>query len=858
MTREEVLQSSLDYFNGDSLAASVWVDKYCLRNKEGDYLEKTPEDMHWRLASELFRIENRHPNPMQLREIFDLLKGFRYFILGGSPMAGIGNDFQVTTLSNCYVIGGHNSYDSYGSIMRTDEEQVHLMKRRGGVGHDLSHLRPHGTKTSNSSNYSTGATTFMERYSATTREVAQGGRRGALMLSIAIEHPDAERFIDAKLQDGKVSGANISVKVSNEFMGAVERDDFFVQRFPIGFHLDDQSWDSIVNSDMYREGELVEVIKGCYIKKVKAKRLWGKIIHNAWKSAEPGILFWDKILIESPAGSYGAEWKESSCNPCGELPLPDGDSCRLGCMNLFSYVKDPFTPKAYFDFDLFYYHSILSQRLMDNLVDLEIEKLDTIIKKIQNDPEPYEFRLVELNLWLRIKEKAIRGRRTGLGITGEGDMLAALGLRYGSQEGVEFSVKVHKMLAKASYESSITMARERGHFPDWNLEKEGKNPFINRVLDAFTFDENWSPEKGQENPIVWEYEKYGRRNIANLTIAPTGSVSIMTQTSSGIEPCFQPFYTRRRKVDSGDSVVFTDKSGDNWEEYRVFHHNFVKWFDMNWYKLDPNWFDTDFHPEIENLSKEKLEEVYRKSPYFEATSNDVDFIEKVKMQGRVQEWVDHSISVTINCPKETTVKQVEDMYLQAWKSGCKGVTVYRDGCREGVLIKDKSSQKFSYSDGEERPEVLPCKVHHLTALKEEWVVIVGLKDGNPFEIFAIKNNIPETVKEGEIVRRKSKVYSFVSPKFVLENITDFMRDDDRTDTRKYSLMLRHRVHPRHIVDQIEKYASISSFDKAISRVLKKYFEHIPKGVICDKCGAEMKNYEEGCLRCDKCGNSMCG
>ncbi|HAR39757.1 MAG TPA: adenosylcobalamin-dependent ribonucleoside-diphosphate reductase, partial [Porphyromonadaceae bacterium] len=647
-TFDEAYKASLDYFKGDELAAKVWVSKYALKDSQGEIYEKTPEDMHWRLAKEIARIEKKYSNPLSERELFDLFDRFRYIIPQGSPMTGIGNGYQVASLSNCFVIGMDGNADSYGAIIRIDEEQVQLMKRRGGVGHDLSHIRPKGSPVKNSALTSTGLVPFMERYSNSTREVAQDGRRGALMLSVSIKHPDSENFIDAKLEQGKVTGANISVKIDDAFMEAAAAGKNYQQQYPI-------------DSDQPK-----------YEKTINARHLWDKIIHNAWRSAEPGVLFWDTIIRESVPDCYAdLGFKTVSTNPCGEIPLCPYDSCRLLAINLFSYVVNPFREDAYFDFDLFAQHVQLAQRIMDDIVDLESEKIDMILEKIEADPESEEVKSAERTLWKKIQRKTLQGRRTGVGITAEGDMLAALGIRYGTEEGTDFSEKVHRAVALNAYRSSVNMAKERGAFEIFDAEREKNNPFINRIKEA-------------DSQLYEDMVKYGRRNIALLTIAPTGTTSLMSQTTSGIEPVFLPVYTRRRKVNPNDrdvKVDFVDENGDSWEEYVVFHHKFVTWMEAHGYST------------TKRYTPEEVDEMVEKSPYYKATSNDVDWLQKVKMQGRVQKWVDHSISVTINLPSDVSEELVGELYMEAWKSGCKGCTVYRDGSRAGVLISNGEAEK---------------------------------------------------------------------------------------------------------------------------------------------------------------------
>lgn len=853
MNKEEILSNARSYFNGDELAAQVWVDKYCLRDNSGNLLESSPKEMHNRLTNEFYRIESKYKNPLSREEIFELLDGFKYLIPAGSPMAGIGNDYLISSLSNCFVI--HNKFDHYGSIFITDEEQVQIMKRRGGVGHDLSMLRPAGSSTSNSAKSATGVVSFMKRYSNSTGEVAQVGRRGALMLSLSIKHPDVENFIKAKQDRTNVVYANVSLRITDDFMEAVMADDDYYQTFPINLSTEKilEEFEDL-NFEKLPYNKLVEgKTRNVFLKRVKARKLWDMIVESAWAHAEPGILFWDRIISESPARGYGENWMEKSTNPCGELPLPEYDSCRLMSLNLYSYVVNPFQPDAYFDFEKFKTDVRKAQRLMDDLVDLEIEKVEAILVKIKNDPEPDYYKRTEFNLWNKILKKARSGRRTGLGVTAEGDMLAALGITYGSEESIEFSEKVHKTLAIESYISSIILASERGCFKDWNIESDLQSGFLKRLI----------PELSGE--ILELYNKSGRRNIGNLTIAPTGSVSILTQTTSGIEPAFLIYYKRRRKI-SPDAVVYDhkDEVGDKWLEYNVFHHKFVEWFDKNWYKLNPKWFDIDYKPDLENLSDNEIRQIVSKSPYAGSTSNDINWVNKVKMQGAIQKWVDHSISVTVNIPKETPVEIVDKIYQNAWFNDCKGCTVYRDGSRSGVLVKKESSD-FEYQDRIKRPEVLPCKIHRLTALKQKWIVLVGLNNGKPFEIFTLRdidNQIfPEKITEGLIKKERKRVYSLKGSlndkEYYIEDISKYMEENEAIDTRKYSLMLSSRINPKHIVEQIDKYATITSFDKAISRVLKTYLNGHESKEECDVCGASLE-FVEGCLVCKNCGYSKCG
>ena len=831
-TYEEAIKATRLYFGGDDLAAKVWASKYALKDSYGKLYELTPDDMHRRLASEIHRIEKKYPNPVPAESIYEVFRDFRYIIPQGGPMTGIGNDFQVASLSNCFVIGNKGDSDSYGGIMKIDQEQVQLMKRRGGVGHDLSHIRPKGSPVLNSALTSTGVVPFMERYSNSTREVAQDGRRGALMLSISIRHPDAESFIDAKLETGKVTGANVSVKITNDFMQAVVDGKSFRQQYPI-------------NSENPK-----------YVKDIDAGKLWNKIVHNAWKSAEPGVLFWDTIRNESVPDCYADLGYETvSTNPCGEIPLCPYDSCRLIAINLFSYVKKPFTPEAEFDFDLFRKHVHLSQRIMDDIIDLEQEKIDAIIAKIDADPEGEELKLVERNLWLNIRNKTGEGRRTGIGITAEGDMLAALGLRYGSDEATDFSVKVHRTLAVEAYRSSTMMASERGAFPIYSAEREKDNPFISRLREA-------DPE------MVAEMEKNGRRNIALLTIAPTGSTSLMSQTTSGIEPVFMPFYKRRRKVNHNDKdvkVTFIDEVGDHWEEFTVFHHKFIDWMKVNGYNYE----------EVKEMSEAQINEIVALSPYFRATANDVDWVAKVRMQGAIQKWVDHSISVTINLPAEVKEELVSELYLTAWKEGCKGATVYRDGSRAGVLVSNsKEEKKNNWSPL--RPKVLEADVIRFQNNEEKWIAFVGIKDGVPYEIFTGLQDdemfpIPKSIVKGKIIKNKDDAgnsrYDFqytdkYGYKNTLGGLSHMFKPEFWNYARLISGVLRYGMPAKDVVELVSSMKldneSINTWKNGVERSLKRY---IPNGTKakgkCDNCGSTNLVYQEGCLICTDCGTSKC-
>jgi ribonucleoside-diphosphate reductase alpha chain len=838
-TFDEAYKASLDYFKGDELAAKVFVNKYALKDAFGNIFEKSPDDMHHRLASEVARVEKKYPNPLSEAELFQLFDHFNYIVPQGSPMTGIGNNYQVASLSNCFVIGLDGPADSYGAIIKIDEEQVQLMKRRGGVGHDLSHIRPKGSPVKNSALTSTGLVPFMERYSNSTREVAQDGRRGALMLSVSVKHPDTESFIDAKMSEGKVTGANVSVKITDEFMESVVNDRPFVQRYPI-------------NSD-----------NPDYTKEINAKDLWGKIVHNAWKSAEPGVLFWDTILNESVPDCYAdSGFQTVSTNPCGEIPLCPYDSCRLLAINLYSYVKNPFTPKAKFDFDLFKKHVALAQRIMDDIIDLETEKIDAILEKIGLDPEMTDVKTTERELWLKIRHKTLLGRRTGVGITAEGDMLAALGIRYGTEEATDFAEEIQKTLALAAYGSSVEMAKERGAFEIYDAAREEGNPFINRLKEA-------------DPQLIEDMKKYGRRNIACLTIAPTGTTSLMTQTTSGIEPVFLPVYKRRRKVNPNDSAVkvdFVDEVGDSWEEYIVFHHKFVTWMEAQGY------------PTTKKYSEEEIDALIEKSPYYRATSNDVDWLQKVKMQGRVQKWVDHSISVTINLPNDVDEELVNRLYIEAWKSGCKGCTVYRDGSRSGVLVSASSGK-----DCEEcpeppvivakRPRELEAEIVKFQNNKEKWIAFVGLLNGRPYEIFTGINDeeegifLPKNVTKGAIIKNidenGNKHYDFQYTnkrgyKTTIEGLSAKFNPEYWNYAKLISGVLRYAMPVEQVIKLVEslelKDETINTWKNGVGRALKKYIQEgvQAKGQKCPNCGQETLIYQEGCLKCTSCGASKCG
>ena len=839
---DEAYNASLEYFKGDELAARVWVNKYAVKDSFGNIYEKSPEDMHWRIANEVARIEAKYPNGLSSQELFNLLDHFKYIVPQGSPMTGIGNDYQIASLSNCFVIGLDGNADSYGAIIRIDEEQVQLMKRRGGVGHDLSHIRPKGSPVKNSALTSTGLVPFMERYSNSTREVAQDGRRGALMLTVSIKHPDSEAFIDAKMTEGKVTGANVSVKLDDAFMQAAIDGKPYTQQYPI------DSANPMVAKD------------------IDASALWKKIVHNAWKSAEPGVLFWDTIIRESVPDCYAdLGFRTVSTNPCGEIPLCPYDSCRLLAINLYSYVVNPFTPEAYFDFELFKKHVALAQRIMDDIINLELEKIERIFEKIDSDPESMEVKGTERHLWEKIYRKSGLGRRTGVGITAEGDMLAAMGLRYGTEEATEFSEKVHKTIALEAYRSSVNMAKERGAFEIYDAEREKNNPFINRLKEA--------------DPQLYEdMKKYGRRNIACLTIAPTGTTSLMTQTTSGIEPVFMPVYKRRRKVNPNDTNVhvdFVDETGDAFEEYIVFHHKFLTWMKVNGYDPDKRY------------TQEEIDELVAKSPYYKATSNDVDWLMKVKMQGRIQKWVDHSISVTINLPNNVSEDLVNQLYVEAWRSGCKGCTVYRDGSRAGVLLSTKKKDKKEEEECrckppqvvEVRPKVLEADVVRFQNNKEKWVAFVGLLDGRPYEIFTGLQDdeegivLPKSVTSGRIIKSYdedgTKHYDFQFEnkrgyKMTIEGLSEKFNKEYWNYAKLISGVLRWRMPIEQVIKLVGSLQldseSINTWKNGVERALKKYVQDgtEAKGVKCPNCGHETLVYQEGCLICKTCGSSRCG
>lgn len=837
---EEVQKEATKYFNGDLMVANVWINKYALRDGNGNLYELTPDDMHKRLSSEFARIEQKYPNPLSEAQINQLLKNFQYIVPQGSPMFGIGNPFQIASLSNCFVIGNGSNSDSYGSIMKIDEEQVQLMKRRGGVGHDLSHIRPEGSLVHNSALTSTGIVPFMERYSNSTREVAQGGRRGALMLSISVKHPDAEKFIDAKLEQGKITGANVSVKLDDEFMKCVKSGAPYIQQYPIYTH-----------NPMVR-------------KEINAKKLWDKIIHNAWKAAEPGVLFWDTILNESIPDCYREYGFETvSTNPCGEIPLCPYDSCRLIAINLYSYVDHPFTPQATFNFDKFKKHVGIAQRLMDDLIDMEMEKIDLILDKIHHDPESEHIKRVEEELWTKIKDKSSKGRRTGLGITAEGDMLAALGIRYGSEEAISFSTEVHKQLALSAYRSSVEMAKERGKFPVYNSAKEIYNPFIHRIKEA-------DPELYQDMCT------YGRRNIALLTVAPTGSVSMCTQTTSGIEPVFMIAYTRRRKVNPNDTNVrvdFVDKNGDSFEEYQVLHPKFAVWAQLNGYDVE----------KLKTMKSDELNAIIAKSPYYKATAHDIDWTMKVRLQGAIQKWVDHSISVTVNIPENASESVVSDVYKTAWECGCKGMTIYREGSRDGVLISESEKKKNHAGGGAafgdalvpKRPDKLEADVIRFRNKEEEWIAVVGLVEGRPYEIFTGKADafyLHPAIKKGWVVRVKQGNeparydFTFIDKQGYEGSVCGLSRmfnEEYWNYAKLISGVLRYGMPLPSVVNLVSKLHfdddNIMTWKNGVARALKNYIKDGTKvKQACPECGQESLVYKDGCVTCVNCGHSKCG
>ena len=845
---DEVKAAAREYFHGDSLAADVWANKYALKDSDGNLYELTPDDMHRRIAREIVRIERKYPNPLTEEEVFEVLKDFRYIVPQGSPMAGIGNNFQISSLSNCFVIGNKGQSDSYGGIMKTDQEQVQLMKRRGGVGHDLSHLRPTGSPVKNCALTSTGIVPFMERYSNSTREVAQDGRRGALMMSISIKHPDSEAFIDAKMTQGKITNANVSVRITDEFMQCVREGKPYLQTYPI------------------------DSPNPVFTKEIDARTLWNKIIHNAWQSAEPGVLFWDTILRESIPDCYAdLGFRTLSTNPCGEIPLCAYDSCRLLAINLYSYVEHPFTKEARFNSQLFAKHVAIAQRMMDDIVDLEIEKVDSILKKIESDPEDIEVKRIELNLWKNIREKCLLGRRTGIGITAEGDMLAALGKRYASEEAIEFSTEVQKLLAYNAYRSSVNLAEERGKFPMYDSKREEKNPFINRL-------------RALDEELYQKMCRVGRRNIAMLTIAPTGSVSLCTQTTSGIEPVFMVVYKRRRKVNANDKdthPTFIDSVGNAFEEYNVFHHKFLTWLEVNGYNVD----------EVMHYDDDKLNELIAQSPYYKATANDIDWVNKVKMQGSMQKWVDHSISVTVNVPKETTEELVSRIYMTAWECGCKGMTIYRDGSRDGVLVakdeKKKEEKKTEAAPGErpdeirmnsapQRPKELECDVVRFQNNYEKWIAFVGKLNDKPYEIFlgnADEIFLPPFVEKGTIIKEKNKGggsrYDFQyldkgGYPVTIQGLSRMFNKEYWNYAKLISGILRHGMPINYVIELVQNLTveeeSINTWKNGIARALKKYVPDGTKvtGKVCPNCGQSTIIYQDGCMLCTNCGHSKCG
>jgi ribonucleoside-diphosphate reductase alpha chain len=846
---DDVKAAAKKYFHGDSLAADVWANKYALKDSDGNIYEMTPDDMHHRIAREIARIERKYPNPLTEEEVFEVLKDFKYIVPQGSPMAGIGNDFQISSLSNCFVIGNKGQSDSYGGIMKIDQEQVQLMKRRGGVGHDLSHIRPTGSPVKNCALTSTGIVPFMERYSNSTKEVAQDGRRGALMMSISIKHPDAEAFIDAKMTQGKITNANVSVKITDEFMQCVKEGKPFIQQYPI------DSPNPMVT------------------KEVDARVLWNKIIHNAWKSAEPGVLFWDTILRESIPDCYAdLGFRTLSTNPCGEIPLCAYDSCRLIAINLYSYVDHPFTPEARFNSQLFAKHVAIAQRMMDDIVDLEIEKVDSILKKIDSDPEDAEVKRIEVNLWKNIREKCLQGRRTGIGITAEGDMLAALGKRYASDEAIAFSTEIQKLLAYNAYRSSVNLAEERGKFPIYDAKREEKNPFINRL-------------RALDEDLYQKMCRVGRRNIAMLTIAPTGSVSLCTQTTSGIEPVFMVVYKRRRKVNANDKdthPTFIDSVGNAFEEYNVFHHKFLTWLEVNGYNVN----------EVMHYDDEKLNAIIAKSPYYKATANDIDWVNKVKMQGSMQKWVDHSISVTVNVPKETTEELVSQIYTTAWECGCKGMTIYRDGSRDGVLVakdeKKKEEKKTSASNdpsrpdeikmnsAPQRPKELECDVVRFQNNYEKWIAFVGKLNDKPYEIFlgnADEIFLPPFVDKGLIIKEKTKGeasrYDFQyldkgGYPVTIQGLSRMFNKEYWNYAKLISGVLRHGMPINYVIEMVQNLTveedNINTWKNGIARALKKYIPDGTKvtGKVCPNCGQNTIIYQDGCMLCTNCGHSKCG
>ncbi len=836
---EEVFEAATAYFKGDSLAAGVWANKYALKDSAGNIYEKTPDEMHQRIACEIARIEKKYKNPLSEEEIYNVIKGFKYIVPQGSPMAGIGNKYQISSLSNCFVIGNESDSDSYGGILKIDQEQVQLMKRRGGVGHDLTHIRPKGSPVKNTALTSTGIVPFMERYSNSTREVAQDGRRGALMLSIGIKHPDSEHFIDAKMEQEKVTGANISVKLDDKFMTAVKNDTNYVQQYPVDSN----------NPKVKKE--------------INARKLWNKIVHNAWLSAEPGILFWDTVIKESIADCYADKgFRTVSTNPCGEIPLCPYDSCRLLAINLYSYVEHPFTSDAYFNGNLFTKHAHIAQRMMDDIIDLEVEKIDAILAKINSDPETEEIKFVEKRLWEKIRKKSLQGRRTGIGITAEGDMLAALGLRYGSDDAIKFSTEIHKLLAIEVYSSSVNLAEERGMFPIYDTEKEINNPFIHRIKEN-------APE------VYKKMTRVGRRNVSMLTIAPTGSVSICTQTTSGIEPVFMVSYKRRKKVNPNDknvSVSFVDETGDAWEEYNVFHPKFVTWLNINGYDVE----------QVKAMADTELSKIIEKSPYFKATSADINWVNKVKMQGDIQKWVDHSISVTVNIPQQVPESLVSSIYLTAWESGCKGMTIYREGSRSGVLVSNEKTEetKFKETKAPPRPKALKADIVRFQNNYEKWIAVVGILDERPYEIFTGKSDdfyLPPWVEKGWVIRSKIKTekeevtrYDFrfedkQGYKTTIEGLSRSFNKEFWNYAKLISGVLRHGMPINYVVNLVSNLNAsedhINTWKNGVVRALKRYLNDVveEKKNLCPACGEKgTLVYQDGCKICNACGFSECG
>lgn len=788
-TIEEIKDKTLKYFKGDELACNVWIDKYCLKNLNGEFVEDSPLIMYQRLATEFERIENKYPNPITYEEIYNLLNEQK-ILPGGSLLFGIGNNYSISSLGNCFVIG--NDSDSYGGICLTDQEQAQLMKRRAGVGHDISHLRPANSKVTNAAGTSTGAVSFMHRFSNTTREVAQNGRRGALMLTMNINHPDIVDFITAKDDLTKITGANISVKITNEFMQRVS------------------PYSSIRMYD----------------------HIWNKLIHQAWKSAEPGVLFWDTIVNESPADCYEG-FKSTSTNPCGEIPLCPYDSCRLLAINLTKYVKYPFTDKAEFDLEQFKHDVYIAQKIMDDVVDLEHEKIDKILDKILSDPEDITTKQVELDLWIKIRDKLLQGRRTGLSGIGLADCLASLNILYSSNSGITLAEEIYKQLAITAYQSSIDMAKDRGAFPIWHYTTEKENPFINRIYQELGLRYS-----------TW-YKGYGRRNIALLTIPPSGTISLLAKISSGIEPVYQLDYKRRRKVNSNHlNISFTDKNGDCWEEYVVYHPKLNDYLEING---------------ITDTSGIK-------TPWDGSTAYELNPLDRVKMQAAIQKWVDHSISSTINLPKEATEEQVSEIYMEAWKLGCKGITIYREGSRDGVLISNTLSQKetkFVTNNAPKRLKDMPCDIYTPVIHLQQYIVAIGLLNNKPYEIFAFKFNKNFNLDKGYIRKISRGRYDILNEnkETYSEDITSEMSQVEENTTRLVSTSLRHGADIKFLVEQLSKARGngFQDFSKVLARVLKKYIQDNEKvtGATCDNCGSSNLIYVGGCNECKDCGSSKC-